>query len=258
MITGGQLKRLLLLCPTISEQTAIATALSDMDDLIASLEKLLVKKQGIKQGAMQDLLTGRKRLKGFSGEWKKVQLDDVLLFCTQTIPLKDIKLTEYVGTDNMCSNLGGITENKILLSYSNVREYKQQDILISNIRPYLKKAWLANRNGGCSNDVLVFRVKNEKSYSAQFLFFTLTEDAFFKFVMDTVIGTKMPRGDKSIIKTYEFLVPCQIQEQRAIATLLSDMDAEITALQQKLAKYQQIKQGMMAELLTGRIRLKEA
>ena len=86
----------------------------------------------------------------------------------------------------------------------------------------------------------------------------LTEEDFFKFVMDNAIGTKMPRGDKSVIKLYEFLIPCQIEEQCAIANLLSDMDDEISALQQKLAKYRQIKQGMMAELLTGRIRLREA
>ena len=241
--------------PDIEEQEKIADVLSEMDELISLTEKQLEKKKAIKQGAMQELLTGKKRLPGFFGEWQHSILGNSAELSTTTISIKQIDSRHYVGTDNMVADKGGVRDNEISLTYPNVREYIVGDILLSNIRPYLKKIWHATRNGGCSNDVLVIRSKNSDELNSSILYYLLSTDAFFDEIMANAVGTKMPRGDKAVIRSYAICYPKDILEQKAIAEILSNMDAEIEALQQKLEKYRQLKQGMMQQLLTGKIRL---
>ena len=253
----------------IEEQQRIANALSDVDTLIANLEKLIAKKKNIKQGAMQQLLTGKKRLPGFApakptykqtelgkipSDWEVKTFGELFDMCTANIPIKDVNQDFYVGTENMLQNKMGVVKNPAVLPYSKVREYQKNDILVSNIRPYLKKIWFADKNGGCSTDVLVFRVK-DKNQSPSFLYNVVADDHFFNIVNENAIGTKMPRGDKNVIKQILFAVPPSKDEQTAIANVLSDMDTEISALETKLAKYRKLKTGMMQQLLTGKIRL---
>ena len=255
--------------PTIEEQQRIANALSDVDTLINNLEKLIAKKKNIKQGAMQQLLTGKKRLPGFApakptykqtelgkipSDWEVKTFGELFDMCTANIPIKDVNQDFYVGTENMLQNKMGVVKNTAVLPYSKVREYQKNDILVSNIRPYLKKIWFADKNGGCSTDVLVFRVK-DKNQSPSFLYNVVADDHFFNIVNENAIGTKMPRGDKNVIKQILFAVPPSKDEQTAIANVLSDMDTEISALETKLAKYRKLKTGMMQQLLTGKIRL---
>ena len=155
----------------------------------------------------------------------------------------------------MVADRGGVKDNELSLAYPTVREYKVGDILLSNIRPYLKKIWYATRNGGCSNDVLVIRGKNFQELNPMFLYYLLAADKFFDEIMAYAIGTKMPRGDKSVIKSYKICFPKDISEQQAITEILSNMDKEIHSLEEKMKKYRQVKQGMMQQLLTGKIRL---
>lgn len=255
LTNGKQLSAIEIPVPSKPEQEAIAAALSDIDALIANLEKLIAKKKAIKQGAMQELLTGKRRLPGFSGDWTECILTDVADLITDTIPVSDIDPRYYIGTDNMVSNRGGVMQNRIGLQYSAVRHYTINDILLSNIRPYLKKIWYADTNGGCSNDVLVIRTKNDGKILAGFLYQLLSQDAFFDEVTANAVGTKMPRGDKNVIKAYPLCMPVDLQEQREILKILSEMQVEIENLEKNLNKYKQIKQGMMSDLLTGRIRL---
>lgn len=278
-----QIKSFMLALPSIEEQTAIATALSDIDHLIESLGKLIAKKKRIKQGAMQQLLTGKKRLPGFGPkasprsarnakcaaakpgfkqtelgtipmDWEVKKFGELFDMSTATISVENIDPEFYVGTENMLQNKMGVVKNAVVLACSNVREYRKNDVLVSNIRPYLKKIWLADKNGGCSTDVLVFRVKN-KNFNPSFLYSVVADDRFFNIVNENAIGTKMPRGDKSVIKQIMFAVPSTIEEQTAIAQVLGDMDLEIGTLEAKLAKYRKLKTGMMQQLLTGKIRL---
>ena len=254
-ISQNIIKKLEIDLPTIQEQDEIVNALSDIDNLISTQEALIAKKQAIKQGAMQELLTGKRRLAGFVDKWCRHKLENIVDFCTSSVRLEDIDVKEYIGTDNMLSNLGGVKDNELCLQYSTVREYKKKDILISNIRPYLQKAWFANRHGGCSNDVLVFRSKDERKYMPLFLYFLLTDGRFFDYATETATGSKMPRGDKEMIKVYELYLPDKIEEQQAIADTLDDMSADIANQQAKLEKLRRIKSGMMDKLLTGKIRL---
>lgn len=241
--------------PPISEQADIAVALLEVDELINLIEKQISKKKAIKQGAMQVLLTGKKRLPGFSADWKVCRLEVIADFSTTTISTKRFDNRFYVGTDNLIADKGGVKINTLPLIYPNVREYLEGDILLSNIRPYLKKIWYATRDGGCSNDVLVIRRKDGYALGSKFLYYLLSDDAFFDEIVANAVGTKMPRGDKAVMKSFTLNFPSDVEEQKAIISTLSDMDAEIEALEQKLAKYRQLKQGMMQQLLTGKIRL---
>lgn len=243
--------------PRLPEQHRIAAALSDADELVASLDKLIEKKKRVKEGAMQRLLSGETRLPGFTGKWVEKKLGEVVVFSTDTIPTNQTDLSLYVGTDNMLADGMGVEPFKGRLPYDNIREYRLDDILISNIRPYLHKIWLANRSGGCSTDVLVLRICDKTAILPDFLFAQLSNVSFFEYAMSTAIGTKMPRGDKKALDAFLVITPPTLAEQRAIAAVLSDMDAEIAALSRERAEAARIKQGMMQELLTGKTRLAE-
>lgn len=250
----SDLKKIAIRIPSKIEQKKISDVLSNIDNLIVDLRKLVDKKRAIKAGAMSNLLSGRVRLPGFTEPWRRVLLNDVSEFASVTMPCDVFKDSDYVCTENMKSNLGGISEYRDIIPFIYSKSYVPYDILLSNIRPYLKKIWIADRSGCCSNDVLIIR-SNFDLVHPHFLYYCLSKDSFFNYVMEGVTGTKMPRGDKKHIAKYEFSLPINIVEQRAIAKILTDMDDEIAALEAKLKKYEQLKQGMMQQLLTGKIRL---
>lgn len=130
----------------------------------------------------------------------------------------------YISTENMKSNRTGVEPASSVPHAGRVAAYEPGDILISNIRPYFKKIWKAKQRGGCSNDVLVF--KAGENVDNDFLYYVLSDDAFFDFMMMSSKGTKMPRGDKDVIMTYP--VPrFSIEKQRKIASILSALDDKI-------------------------------
>lgn len=187
-------------------------------------------------------------------DWEVERFDELFSISTETVPLADINQRCYVGTENMMQDKKGVAENTIELKYQNVREYRKDDILISNIRPYLKKIWFADKDGGCSTDVLVFR-KIRNTDNANFLFKIVSDDRFFNIVNDNAVGTKMPRGDKNIIKQVLFAIPTDKEEQQRIAKALSDVDSLISTTEKLIQKKKNIKQGTMQNLLTGKKRL---
>ena len=169
----------------------------------------------------------------FSPEvWNLKKLKDLALLITDRIDVKQISLEDYVSTKNLLPNKGGKEKAIKIPPYGNVTRFEKGDILLSNIRPYFKKIWLSTNNGGCSNDVLVIRSKNEISNS--YLYYCLQQDEFFDYITLSSKGTKMPRGDKDAIFNFEFHTP-PLNEQKAIAKILSDLDAKID-LNQKMNK----------------------
>ena len=151
-------------------------------------------------------------------------LNDVAKFVTSKIEISEIDETNYISTENMLPNKGGVIEASSLPDTQTVREYHSSDILINNIRPYFKKIWFSDKNGGCSNDVFVLRAKN--NYDSKFLYYVLSSDDFFSYVMSTAKGTKMPRGDKKAIQNYN--VPeFPIEDQMKISNLLNGIDQKI-------------------------------
>lgn len=152
------------------------------------------------------------------------ELSQVSSYVSERIRIDEVNLDNYVSTENMISERGGVTKATKLPSGKTISVFQKGDILISNIRPYFKKIWLADKSGGCSNDVLVVRA-NEK-ISNRFLYYVLSSDNFFDYAVGTSKGTKMPRGDKKAIMKYK--VPIySLVEQEKIAEVLRAFDKKI-------------------------------
>lgn len=242
--------------PALKEQTAIAEAVSDADNLIFSLQKLIEKKKAIKQGTMQELLTGKKRLPGFCQKWAKKYLKEIIVPRKERINPEEIDNRKCIELEHIEPNSGkilGYCESKEQKSLKTI--FYPNDILWGKLRPYLRKYAHPKFSGVCSTEFWVFNAINQYACNDFMYYLLQTED--FVSAANSTTGTKMPRADWNLVQELEVKIPADKSEQRAIAQVLSDMDSEIDQLEKKLAKYQQIKQGMMQELLTGRIRLKE-
>jgi len=157
---------------------------------------------------------------------KKINLGNVSHYVTNKIDASELSLDDYISTENMLSERGGITQATKLPNGGKVTKFKQGDTLTSNIRPYFKKIWQATKDGGCSNDVLVIRTNNPKELDENFLYYNISNDVFFAYSMMSSQGTKMPRGDKDAIMKYEILFP-DLPTQKKIASILSAYDAKI-------------------------------
>ena len=153
------------------------------------------------------------------------KLSDICEFVKGKVAVSNLTKTNYISTENMLPNRGGIVEAATLPSVDTTQTYTIGDILVSNIRPYFKKIWFATTNGGCSNDVLVFRAK--KDVNPFYLYYILSDDRFFNYATATSKGTKMPRGDKIAIMNYEIEKHTR-SEQDAIASILRPIDEKIS------------------------------
>ena len=154
----------------------------------------------------------------------KYKLSDICSYRKGKVEVENLNTKNYISTENMLPNKCGIIEASSLPSVALTQEYKNGDILVSNIRPYFKKIWKAKYDGGCSNDVLVFVAKSNTDRN--FLYYVLSDDYFFTYSMTTSKGTKMPRGDKTSIMQYE--VPMiDLQIQKKIASILKSFDEKI-------------------------------
>ena len=183
----------------------------------------------------------------------KITLGEVSNYSTEKISIDVIDRNNYVSTENLLPNFGGKKIASGIPTSNKVNSYLEGDILVSNIRPYFRKVWFANQNGGASNDVLVIRPNNNIDRS--FLYYSLANNDFIDFVMSGAKGTKMPRGDKNHIMTYQLQLPC-IREQKAIANILDKATEELNQYQLKLQTLQLQKKGLMQQLLTGKVRVK--
>lgn len=154
----------------------------------------------------------------------KYKLSDICHYRKGKVDVSLLTDDTYISTENMIPNRGGITKAATLPTVDSTQLYKKGDILVSNIRPYFKKIWQATCDGGCSNDVLVFQAN--EGFDQDYLYYVLSDDAFFAYAMKTSKGTKMPRGDKHSIMQYETEV-CDLATQRKIASLLKSIDCKI-------------------------------
>ena len=163
--------------------------------------------------------------KGTSTLKEKIALCDICEYRKGKVKVSSLSDVTYISTENMLPNKEGVTNATSLPSVELTQEYKVGDVLVSNIRPYFKKIWFATYDGGCSNDVLVFKAK--KKICPEYLYYVLANDDFFNYTMLTSKGTKMPRGDKDAIMKYE--VPNLDREtQEKIAGLLKSIDDKIS------------------------------
>lgn len=151
-------------------------------------------------------------------------LSDICGYAKGKTEVSTLDIDNYISTENMLPNKAGVTQATSLPTISLTQSFQNNDVLVSNIRPYFKKIWFATTQGGCSNDVLVFRTK--EGNDPRFLYYILADDKFFDYSMATSKGTKMPRGDKTSIMQYK--VPLiSLETQKRIAALLDRIDSKI-------------------------------
>jgi type I restriction enzyme S subunit len=240
---AAELAKFLLPLPPLSEQRTIATALSDVDALLAKIDQLIVKKRDLKQAAMQQLLTGQTRLPGFSGEWEVKRLGEVVRITTGK---KDVNEGNPTGQYPF---------------FTCAREHTFSDNFSFDC-----EAILIAGNGEVGN-LNYFNGKFEayqRTYVLQnfaldvnYLWHQLTAHLVQSLGIGT-IGSSIPYIKMENLVGFEFQSPINAMEQTAIATVLADMDAELAVLEGRRDKIRALKQGMMQALLTGRIRLVEA
>jgi type I restriction enzyme, S subunit len=275
LITGTQIKNLLIpFPPTKAEQEAIAETLSDADALIESLEQLITKKRHLKQGAMQELLTGKRRLPGFTGDWVVKPLGDSFNFSGGFSASRD-----QLSTDGHCYlHYGDI--HKSVKTYIDVRAEHQDipklNIPLNCISPTSMLADgdvvfvdASEDDEGTSKHVVIVNEGKTPYISGLHTIVakSKTDDLdhlYRRYCFQTAgikrqfyffaVGTKVSGISKTNIAKVTLPAP-SLSEQNAIASILADMDAEIAELEEKLVKTGSLKQGMMQELLTGRIRL---
>ena len=257
-----QIRNFTIPVPSPDEQEAIAEALADADALIEFLEQLIAKKRQIKQGAMEELLTGKKRLAGFSGEWEVKPLGELAIIrgggtpSTTQPQFWDGDVLWCTPTDITGLNgLKDLTDTSRKLSYLGLKSSSAEIIpahsIVMTSRATIGECAI-NRVPVCTNQGFKNFVPFD-NFDVEFLYYLLlTQKQDF---ISLCSGSTFLEIGKTQLASFEIRVPTTKDEQIAIASVLSDMDAEIVALEAKLTKTQQVKQGMMQELLTGKVRL---
>jgi type I restriction enzyme S subunit len=248
-ITPKKIKQILVSLPTDkSEQTAIATALSDIDALITALDKKITKKKLIKQGAMQQLLTGKKRLPGFSEEWVEKSVKDLGVVGRGRV-ISQIEIfyslkSEYPVYSSQTTNAG-------IMGYIDTFDFDGEYITWTTDGVNAGTVFYRNGKFNCTNVCGTIKIIDINKNNSLFVALRLGIEAY-KYVSTNLANPKLMNG---VMKSIQITLPPTLKEQTAIAQILSDMDNEIAALEAKRDKYKQVKSGMMQELLTGKIRL---
>lgn len=244
--------------PTLPEQHSIASALTSIDNLISSLGKLIEKKKNIKQGAMQQLLTGKTRLKGFSERWVYRKISEIATTSSGGTPSRSIP-SYYYGDIKWFTT----TELKDNYLYDSVEHITREALNNSSAKMFSANTILMAMYGATIGKLGVLKEPSTTNQACCaikcndiveiFLFYILLYNR--KSIIEKGCGAGQPNISQTIVNELSFLVPPCKKEQQAIANILSKMDNDITALEAKRAKYEAIKQGMMQQLLTGKIRL---
>ena len=233
--------------PPIAEQRAIAEALSDVDGLIAALDKKIAKKRLLKQGAMQQLLTGKTRLPGFTDEWVEKKVKDVFRV-TRGYVLATNKVVERPDGYYKYPVFSSQTQNNGVMGYYS--DYLFEDAI----------TWTTD--GANAGEV---NYRQGKFYCTNVCGVLISEEGYANECVASIINMVAkshvsyignPKLMNNVMADIEICIPPSIKEQQAIATILSDMDKEITDLEAQRDKYRLLKSGMMQKLLTGQIRLK--
>ena len=249
LITGSQLKALSLTLPPLPEQRAIATALSDVDGLLGGLDRLIAKKRDLKQAAMQQLLTGQTRLPGFHAEWEVKRLGEITdSLDNLRVPMNEAQRSTMKGDYPYCGANGvlGFVDNYVV----------DDDIILmaedgGYFDEYETRPIAYRMTGKCWVNNHAHILKAKPGSDQGFLFYSLVHKNILPFLAS---GTRA-KLNKSEMNKIEVRRPKDLPEQTAIASVLTEMDAELAVLTQRREKTRALKQAMMQELLTGRTRL---
>ncbi|AHE98081.1 restriction endonuclease subunit S [Thioalkalivibrio paradoxus] len=257
---ASRFERLRLAWPTEAEQRAIATALSDVDALLEALDRLIAKKRDIKQATMQQLLTGKTRLPGFEGEWAVKRMSEVADIDPENLSSSThpAYAFNYIALEDV--NIGKL-ESYSEVTFSSApsrarRKLRAGDIIMATVRPSLKAHLyfsIAEGEWVCSTGFCVIRCRQEVSQPG-YVFQHLFAHPISKQIEALIAGSNYPAISNKDVRDLELRTP-PFEEQVGISDVLSEMDAELEALQQRRIKAAALKQAMLQELLTGRTRL---
>ncbi|WP_245552744.1 restriction endonuclease subunit S [Actinobacillus capsulatus] len=178
--------------------------------------------------------------------WEIVELNIISDFVKEKIEVSKLSVKNYISTENLLADYSGIISANKLPTNNKVTAYKVGDILVSNIRPYLKKVWYSDKNGGASNDIIVIRAK--QNINAYFLSSIIKNDDFIEYMMKGAKGVKMPRGDLNLISKFLVAIPSSPEEQQAIAGCLSSLDKLIREENEYIGSLKAHKKGLMQQL----------
>ena len=184
------------------------------------------------------------RFPEFTEEWVNVSLKDVADFQKERISSGLLDESTYISTENILQNFQGVQSAISIPANTNVVAYKKNDILLSNIRPYLKKVWFSDRIGGCSADVFVLR---SKTCEPEFLYNVIASDKFINYVMSGAKGVKMPRGDKNQMESFSFFIPAVV-EQRKISRLFQLLDERIVTQNKIIEDLKKLKSAIIDDV----------
>ena len=259
-LTAPQVGKFLVPAPPVDEQRDIARALADVDGLLISIEGTIQKKKAIKQAAMQELLTGKRRLPGFEGEWEVKRLGDIAEIDPESIGAgtpPDFHFNYISLEDVEHGNLRSCSEQVFASAPSRARRrLRRNDVLVSTVRPNLLSHLLFGESGGkwvASTGFSVARCKPGMACPG-YVFAHLFAEGVNRQIEALLTGSNYPAINSKDVRALEIPLP-PYPEQCAIAAVLSDIDTELSALEARRDKTRDLKQGMMQELLTGRTRL---
>ena len=251
LTNGRVLASLKLPIPSLAEQQRIASALSDADALVAELDVLIEKKRAIMAGTMQELLTGKRRLQGFDEPWSEEVLRNHLSFLPG-FPFTSDRFSKVACGPRLIRNRDLHSDDQVVYytgEYSNQYIIENGDLLIGMDGDFTPCLW---EKGNAVLNQRVGRIICKNTANIVFLYYLLQKP--LAELQKSTGATTVKHLSHSTIKNMVCRVP-KLAEQHAIATILSDMDAEIAELEAKRDKYKEVRQGMMQQLLTGKIRL---
>lgn len=272
LTNGRVLSEIEVALPPYDEQIRIAEALSDIDELISSLEKLIAKKKAIKQGAMQELLTGKRRLSGFSGEWHEVSFAELFDILPNNAYTRDQLSTggriKNVHYGDILTKYGSILDAEHDSIPTLVKELetkrrvesayvKDGDVIIADTAEddtVGKAVEVINVTGKTLSGQHTFFCRPKIQFAPMYLGYYMNSTAFHRQMLPYITGTKVSSISKASLNMLRVRYP-KFEEQAAIAGLLHDLDSEVKLVENKASEARQINQGMMQQLLTGKIRL---
>lgn len=241
--------------PSRDEQEKLVSFFTTLDKLIAKLEAKLDKLRKLKQALLEKMFvnvnggggyeTPEIRFKGYTDKWEVKELREVFEMPTNRISGSELQADRYISTEHILQNFEGVEPTTSMPANLSAIRFFQNDILMANIRPYLKKIWLSDRNGGASSDVIVFHI-TIKSDPA-FLYYELTNGQFIEYVMESIQGSKMPRGNKQAMQAFKMAI-APLSEQEQIGKCFTQIDTHFNKTSTKLTKLRNIKQSLLQKM----------
>ena len=262
-ISAGTIGKFVFQLPAnIEDQRRIASILSSLDDKIAVNRRICENLEAQAQALFKNWFVDFAPFKdgkfveselGMIPEgWRVGRLDNICCFSGSKIKISDLSLETYYSTENMLPNKGGVTTAASLPTIETTTACFEYDVLISNIRPYFKKIFRAEKISGCSNDVMCFHPKDSKWNTL--LYCILYDDKFFSYVMSGSKGTKMPRGDKKQIMKYTIIVPTD-DELRSFSQIVEPMFRLVQKAKQESSRLSTLRATLLPKLMSGEIKI---